>query len=133
MQLIHCEIYQGAIAAAHVEFPSRPLYGRAETQSDARIISPVVINQLGGTTFLSPVSTVEEAITSAKAQIEHNNRSYMDYVIADKVAAENAVQHFEACGIPPEMVPPLALEQPYFPTYSTVPIRYFCQDASFAQ
>ncbi|MEL6381060.1 MAG: hypothetical protein AAFQ89_01025 [Cyanobacteria bacterium J06626_18] len=130
MQLIHCEIYQGAIAAAHVEFPARILHGQSERRSDARIISPVVINQLGGTTFLSPVSTVEEAIASARAQIEHNNRSYMEYVISDRVTAENAVQHFEACGIPPEMVPPLALEQPYFPTYASVPIQYFCQDAA---
>ena len=125
MQLIHCEIYQGAIAAAHVEFPAQKLHGQSERFPDVQIISPVVIDQLGGTTFLSPVSTVEDAIAKARVQIERNNRSYMNYVIEDKVTAKNAVQHFEACGIPPEMVPPLALDQPYFPAYAALPIRCF--------
>ena len=124
MQFIHCEIYQGAIAAAHVEFPTQELYGTSETNPESCVICPVVIDQLGGSTFLPPVNTVEEAIASARTQIEVNNRSYMDYVISDRVVASNAVQHFKNCGIPLEMVPPLALEQPYFPAYSTVSIQY---------
>ena len=114
MQFIHSEPYQGAIAAAHVEFPARELYGKSKKTFESQTISPVVIDQLGGVTFLPPTETVDEAIAAARDQIERNNRSYMDYVIEDRMPAENAVQHFNDCGIPLEMVPPLAVERPYF-------------------
>ncbi|MBE7382058.1 MAG: hypothetical protein F6J95_011670 [Leptolyngbya sp. SIO1E4] len=113
MRLIHCETYQGAIAAAHVEFPNRELYGSSEMKPDTGVISPVVIDQLGETTLLPPVRNVDEAIAAARAEIERKNRSYIDSVIDDRVPAANAVQHFEDCGIPLELVPPLATERPY--------------------
>lgn len=128
MQFIHCEPYQGAIAAAHVEFPSRELYGKSKTTSEFQVISPVVIDQLGGVTFLRPAATVDAAIAAARAQIELNNRSYMDYVIEDRMPAENAFQHFNDCGIPLEMVPPLAIEQPYFLPSLTSPIECLSLD-----
>ena len=140
MQFIRCETYQGAIAAAHVEFPTQELYeqsdanprfclptqerhSRAEVNSGFRVVCPVVINQLGEATFLPPVSTIDEAIAAARAEIEINNHSYMDYVMQNMVTATNAIQHFQDCGIPLEMVPPLALDRPYFPTYSTIAIQ----------
>ena len=115
MQFIHCEIYQGAIAAAHIEFSSRELYDSSETEGVPQVISPVVIDQIGDADFLQPVATVEEAITAAKTRIEQRNSSYMSHVIEDRIPGNNAVQHFKDCGIPLESLPPIVIERPYFP------------------
>ena len=103
MQFIHCETYQGAMAAVHLEFPTRELYGPSEPSLGAQVISPVVIDQLGEAHFLLPVRTVEEAIALAKTQIEQNNYAYMVHVRENRVPAENAVRHFEDCGISAEL------------------------------
>ncbi|MEO0985795.1 MAG: hypothetical protein AAFY20_09615 [Cyanobacteria bacterium J06639_14] len=113
MQFIHCETYQGAIAAVHVEFPTQELYGSYENMPSERIISPVVIDQVGDVCFLLPVSTVDEAIASAKAHIENRNHSYINHIIEDNVPSNNAIQHFEECGIPLAMVPFLKTEDSY--------------------
>ena len=115
MRFIHCETYQGAIAAAHIEFPAQELYGPSSITFAPQVISPVVIDQVGSVDFLMPVSTVEEAIAAAKTKIEQNNRAYMNHVIEDRAPNNNAVQHFQDCGIPSENVPPMATEWPYFP------------------
>ncbi|MEL6381780.1 MAG: hypothetical protein AAFQ89_04775 [Cyanobacteria bacterium J06626_18] len=115
MQFIHCEIYQGAIAAVHLEFPTQELYGVSETLPSKRVISPVVIDQIGTISLLPPVSTVDKAIAIAKAQIERDNKSYVNHLMQDDVPAQNAVQHIEDCGIPTELVPRLAVEQSYSP------------------
>lgn len=114
MRFIHCETFQGAIAAAQLEYPSRELYGESGIELDSEIITPIVIDQLGDITFLGPVKTVEEAVGAAKAYIEHRNRSYVDSVLEDRMSPTRAVQHFEDCGIPLEVVPPLAIDRPYF-------------------
>lgn len=130
MQFIHIETHQGAIAAAHSESPTRQLYGQLDNSLAPQVISPVVIDQMGVVTFLRPVRSVDEAIAVAKRQIETDNRSYMNYVIKDRVAAANAVQHFEDCGIPLEMVPPLATDRPYFPPMLPESIQHLFQSAS---
>lgn len=119
MRLIQCETYQGSIAAAHVEYPTRELHGGSEAQPDPGVISPVIIDQSGEIAFLSPVETADEAIAVAKAQIERNNRAYVDHVLDSRVPADNAVQHFQDCGIPLEIVPPLPVGRPYYPGYPT--------------
>ncbi|MGF1520737.1 MAG: hypothetical protein ACFBSF_00270 [Leptolyngbyaceae cyanobacterium] len=114
MRFVHCETYQGAIAAVHVEFPTRNLYGTSQETVDSGIITPVVMKHFGDGIFLSPVSTVAEAIAAAKAHIEQENRCYVDQVISDQIPASEAVQHFQDCDIPLEIVPPLAMERPYY-------------------
>ncbi|NER79681.1 MAG: hypothetical protein F6K42_08875 [Leptolyngbya sp. SIO1D8] len=115
MRLIHCETYQGAIAAAHIEFPSRELYGTSEMKPDSGVISPVVIDQIGEVSFLPAVSDVSEAIAAAKAQIEHRNRTYVDHITMDEVSTTNAMQHLEDCGIPSELIPTSTTDYPYYP------------------
>ncbi|MEL6382341.1 MAG: hypothetical protein AAFQ89_07695 [Cyanobacteria bacterium J06626_18] len=114
MRFVHCETYQGAIAAVHVEFPTQSLYGNSQESNETGIISPVVMKHFGDGIFLSPVSTVAEAIAAAKAHIEQENRCYVDQVINDQIPASEAVQHFQDCDIPLDIVPPLAIERPYY-------------------
>ncbi|MGF1522934.1 MAG: hypothetical protein ACFBSF_11520 [Leptolyngbyaceae cyanobacterium] len=114
MQFIHCEIYQGAIAAVHLEFPTQELYGVSETLPSTRVISPVVIDQVGTINLLPPVNTVDQAIAIAKAQIEYNNESYVNHLLQDDVPAKNIAQHIEDCGIPVELAPHV-VESSYFP------------------
>lgn len=104
MQFIHCEIYQGEIAAAHLEFPVRELYGPSDRTLESQVIRPVVFDQIGEVIFLHPVRTLDEAIAVAKTQIERNNYSYMAYMMEELVPADNAVQHFEDCGMPVERI-----------------------------
>lgn len=123
MRFIHCETYQGSIAAAQLEFPNCELYSESDIEASTGIISPVVIDQLGDMVFLAPVATVDAAVAAAKAHIEQRNSSYIDSVLEDKMPAGNAVQHFKDCGIPLEMVPPMVIEQPYFAMYKIPQIR----------
>ena len=51
MQSIHCKTYQGAIAAAQIEFPDRELYGPSKPSLEAQVISPVIIFNLGRPAF----------------------------------------------------------------------------------
>ena len=115
MQFIYCEIYQGAIAAVHLEFPNQELYGMSETLPSTRVISPVVIDQIGTISLLSPARTVDDAIVKAKAQIERNNQSYVNHLMQEDVPVHNAIQHIEDCGIPSKLVPHPTVEQSYFP------------------
>ncbi|MEO0986378.1 MAG: hypothetical protein AAFY20_12610 [Cyanobacteria bacterium J06639_14] len=117
MRFIHCEIFQGAIAAVHVEFPRRRFYDRVEGESEASVITPVVMKHFGEAIFLAPVDSVDEAIAAAKEHIEGENRSYINQVIGDQVPASEAIQHFQDCDIPLEMVPPLVAERPHYPPY----------------
>lgn len=117
MRFVHCEVYQGAIAAAQLEYPTRDLYGDSGLNPVPGVITPVVVDQLGDMVFLPVVATVDEAIAAAKGHIEERNRSYVDSVLEDKMPAASAVQHFEDCGVPLELVPSLATERPYYPPY----------------
>lgn len=123
MRFIHCETYQGSIVAVHAEFPQRQLHGSAELAEVATVISPVVIDQLGEVTFLSSVDTAEAAIAAAKAQIESNNRLYMDHVLEDNTSIKNAVQHFKDCGIALDTILPIA-ENHYYPMANLSPYSF---------
>lgn len=131
MRFIHCETYQGAIAAVSVEYPTRQLYKRSESKPDSEVISPVVIDQIGEVNFLPPVDTIDEAVATAKAEIERRNRCHVNSVLDDRVSAAEAVQHFEDVGIPLEMVPPLALERPYYIPCPSPPLRYILPHVPF--
>ena len=122
MRFVHCETYQGAIAAVHVESTSRERDGRLPTESDLGIISPVVLTHFGESTFLPSVGTIAEAIASAKAHIERENQAYIHQVLDDRIAASEAVQHFQNCAIPLEMVPTLVTELPYYPLQPLFPV-----------
>lgn len=128
MRFIHCEIFQGALAAAQLEYPTRELYGNYDAEPAAGVINPVVLDQLGEVTLLPSVDTVAEAIAAAKSYIEQRNRSYVNSVLEDRMPASSAVQHFEDCGIPIEAVPQLALERPYYPNYPSPFIQYLVPD-----
>lgn len=117
MKLVHCETYQGAVAAVHIEQATRELYGPGNQTSETEVISPIVIMHFGEATFLSPVSSIHDAIAAAKIRIEHENRSYVNHVLRDRVPTAQAIQHFQDCGIPLEIVPPLPESAPYYPAF----------------
>lgn len=115
MRFVYSEIYQGSIAAAHVEVSTQELVQGGEQAMNPEVLSPVVIDQAGEIVFLAPAGTVAAAIATAKAYIEQNNRRYIDHVLQSNVPPENAIQHFQDCGIPLELIPPLVVERPYYP------------------
>ena len=131
MRFVHCETYQGAIAGVHIEFPNRNLYETSQESVASAIISPVVMKHFGDSIFLHPVSTVAEAIAAAKAHIEQENRDYVDQVINDQIPASEAVQHFQDCGIPLEIVPPLAMERPYYTPRLSGPMQCLLSSRGF--
>lgn len=122
MKFVHCETHQGAIAAVHIEFPTRKPYNSLPVTFDVGVISPVVMTHFGETAFLPSVDTVAEAIASARAHIERENKLYINQVLDDQIPASEAIQHFEDCAIPLEMVPTLVTERPYYPPHPLLPI-----------
>ena len=127
MQYIHCRLYQGSIAAVHVEFPAQELYGSCESEPETKVISPVTINQLGDVTFLPAVNSVDEAIAAAEAQIERDNRYYVEHVVETGVPAQNAIQHFQDCGISSESIQSSIRKHPYS---SRCLLSYLCNNCS---
>ena len=99
MQSTHYETYRGEIVAVYVENRSSRRNGASQ------VIHPVVIDQAGDVSFIPPVSTVDEAIRAAKAEIERDDSSH---------TSENkfSKQPLTDCGIPSKVVLPLVFEHP---------------------
>lgn len=129
MRFIRCEVHQGAIAAAQLEYPTRDLYSDSTLEPVPGVITPVVIDQLGDMTFLPSVESVHDALAAARSHIEGRNRSHVSSVLEDRMPANKAIQHFEDCGIPLELVPSLATERPYYPHYPFPQVQCLTPDA----